>query len=150
MYARPLRQRAHTSLKRTGPQEIPCGPVRCSMRKDVKTRDRIGLASPFLTRLQGVVVEAFGDVYPELAANREQVAQVLAPDAGDLDAPLQGPRAQGEDHRARGDGQPDESEAKTPQPRTPQGRPPAVDRSDMVKGRHGQGSWLILELVAGQ
>ena len=52
--------------------------MRRVIRRAVQQASRIGLEPPFLANLAGVVVEQMGDAYPELAAAREEVEQVLS------------------------------------------------------------------------
>jgi len=51
--------------------------LRRIIRRAVQHGSRIGLEAPFLARLAEVVVGQMGRVYPELAENRAQVAEIL-------------------------------------------------------------------------
>ncbi len=46
-------------------------------RRAVQQAGRIGLESPFLSRLADVVVEQMGDAYPELPEHRTEIARIL-------------------------------------------------------------------------
>ncbi len=52
--------------------------LRRIIRRAVTHGNRIGLRSPFLERLHGVVVEHLAAAYPDLAEHRETVAAILA------------------------------------------------------------------------
>ena len=52
--------------------------MRRVVRRAVLQAGRIGLESPFLSRLADVVVGQMGDAYPELLEHREEIARVLA------------------------------------------------------------------------
>jgi alanyl-tRNA synthetase len=52
--------------------------LRRAIRRAVSHGHRIGLRSPFLTRLHAVVVEELGEAYPDLVRNAADVAGVLA------------------------------------------------------------------------
>jgi alanyl-tRNA synthetase len=52
--------------------------LRRTIRRAVSHGHRIGLRSPFLTRLHGVVVAEFGEAYPDLVRHADEVAAVLA------------------------------------------------------------------------
>jgi alanyl-tRNA synthetase len=52
--------------------------LRRIIRRAVSHGHGIGLRSPFLTRLHGVVVDQLGEAYPDLVEHREQVAEILA------------------------------------------------------------------------
>jgi alanyl-tRNA synthetase len=51
--------------------------LRRVVRRAVQHGSRIGLESPFLARLTGVVVERMGGVYPELVEHRGEIERVL-------------------------------------------------------------------------
>jgi alanyl-tRNA synthetase len=51
--------------------------LRRVIRRAVSQGARIGLETPFLARLQGLVVDQLGEVYPELVAHRDEVAALL-------------------------------------------------------------------------
>jgi alanyl-tRNA synthetase len=52
--------------------------MRRVVRRAVLQAGRIGLESPFLSRLAEVVVAQMGEAYPELLEHREEIARVLA------------------------------------------------------------------------
>ena len=52
--------------------------LRRIIRRAVSHGHRIGLPSPFLTKLHGVIVEQFGEAYPDLVQHRGEVAEILA------------------------------------------------------------------------
>lgn len=52
--------------------------LRRIIRRAIQHGSRIGLESPFLERLAAVVTDHMGDVYPELPANRAEIARVLS------------------------------------------------------------------------
>ncbi len=52
--------------------------LRRAIRRAVSHGHRIGLQSPFLTRLHAVVVDELGEAYPDLVRNAADVADVLA------------------------------------------------------------------------
>jgi alanyl-tRNA synthetase len=47
-------------------------------RRAVQQAGRIGLDSPFLSRLSDVVIEQMGEAYPELPEHREEIHRILA------------------------------------------------------------------------
>ena len=51
--------------------------MRRIMRRAVLQAGRIGLETPFLTRLADVVIEQMGSGYPELAAHRDEIHRIL-------------------------------------------------------------------------
>src|SRR4051812_6444047 len=51
--------------------------LRRIIRRAVQHGSRIGLETPFLGRLQDVVIETLGDLYPELSQHREDVRRLL-------------------------------------------------------------------------
>jgi alanyl-tRNA synthetase len=52
--------------------------LRRVIRRAVQHGARIGLETPFLARLAGVVIDRMGAVYPELAQHRDEIAEVLS------------------------------------------------------------------------
>ncbi len=52
--------------------------LRRIVRRAIQHGSRIGLESPFLARLAGVVIERMWPVYPELAEHRAEIARVLS------------------------------------------------------------------------
>jgi alanyl-tRNA synthetase len=51
--------------------------LRRIIRRAVQHGSRIGLETPFLGRLQDVVISSLGEFYPELARNRDEVRRLL-------------------------------------------------------------------------
>ena len=52
--------------------------LRRIIRRAVSHGHRIGLPSPFLTKLHGVIVDQFGEAYPDLVQHRDEVAEILS------------------------------------------------------------------------
>jgi len=64
--------------------------LRKIMRRAMRHGRRLGLDEPFLYSLVNVVVEAFGEAYPELVANRDAVVKVVRSEEDRFGAVLTG------------------------------------------------------------